>query len=151
VTLKSASLIGKDHPIHLQDLPATLRDAIIVTRRLGYRNLWVDSLCIVQDARSDWIAESGKMKDYYRNALFTIAADVSSGDDEGFLHRTRPDRSQKIEVPFKMGNLKAGLLLIRENHVRAHQSLKSSPLSRRAWTLQESILSPRVVHFAKEE
>lgn len=46
LTLKSTMPIGKEYPLRLQDLSATFRDAVIVTRGLGYRNLWIDSLCI---------------------------------------------------------------------------------------------------------
>ena len=31
-------------------LPRTFQDAMIVTRRLGFRYLWIDSLCIIQDS-----------------------------------------------------------------------------------------------------
>lgn len=35
------------------ELPANFRDAITITRRLGFRYLWIDSLCIIQDSRED--------------------------------------------------------------------------------------------------
>lgn len=34
-------------------LPRTIRDAILSTRRLGDRYLWIDGLCIVQDDPAD--------------------------------------------------------------------------------------------------
>ena len=36
--------------IPIYSLPATIRDAITVTRRVGIGFLWVDSLCIIQDS-----------------------------------------------------------------------------------------------------
>ena len=33
--------------ITMEDLSANLRDAVITTRRLGFRYLWIDSLCMV--------------------------------------------------------------------------------------------------------
>ncbi|EUC40189.1 hypothetical protein COCMIDRAFT_67400, partial [Bipolaris oryzae ATCC 44560] len=36
-----------------RDLPATIRDALETTHRLGVQYLWVDSLCIIQDAGDD--------------------------------------------------------------------------------------------------
>lgn len=48
------------------DLPANFRDAIIITRKLGIRYLWIDSLCILQnpnpgsedhDSKRDWQKE----------------------------------------------------------------------------------------------
>lgn len=35
-------------------LPKTFREAIQVTRDLGYRYIWIDSLCIIQDSEEDW-------------------------------------------------------------------------------------------------
>lgn len=32
-----------------QDLPKTLRDACLVTKPLGERYIWIDTLCIIQD------------------------------------------------------------------------------------------------------
>jgi len=43
-------------------LPQTLRDTIIVARRLGINYLWVDTFCIIQDGdnKQDWKAEAPK-------------------------------------------------------------------------------------------
>lgn len=35
--------------IEWEELPKTFKDAVIVTRALGVRYLWIDSLCIIQD------------------------------------------------------------------------------------------------------
>jgi hypothetical protein len=40
--------------IDFQALPTTFRDAVTITLGLGYRLLWIDSLCIIQDSKSDW-------------------------------------------------------------------------------------------------
>ena len=45
----------------LSQLPLTFRDAVHVTRQLGFRYLWIDSLCIIQDSQEDWEIESAKM------------------------------------------------------------------------------------------
>jgi Heterokaryon incompatibility protein (HET) len=57
-----------------EELPLTVRDAIEVTRSLGYRYLWVDSLCIIQDDREDQNFQLGMMDEIYSNATLTIAA-----------------------------------------------------------------------------
>ena len=36
-------------------LPKTFQDAVVVTRALGLRYLWIDSLCIIQDDEGDWV------------------------------------------------------------------------------------------------
>jgi hypothetical protein len=50
--------------ISFSEMPRTLQDAVIVTRRLGLRFLWVDALCVVQDDKSDWLQGAGKMETY---------------------------------------------------------------------------------------
>ncbi len=58
----------------LDDLPTTIRDAVLLTRLLGFRYLWVDALCIVQDDPAHWAQESAVMDQVYGNATLTIAA-----------------------------------------------------------------------------
>ena len=38
------------------EMPKTFADAIAVTRTMGQRYLWIDSLCILQDSADDWVA-----------------------------------------------------------------------------------------------
>jgi hypothetical protein len=49
-----ATLNARKTAIPMQTLPKTFRDAVIITRRLGFRHLWIDSLCIIQDDITDW-------------------------------------------------------------------------------------------------
>ena len=44
--------------IHLDESSKTFDDAAKVCRDLGYKYLWIDSLCIVQDDGADWAAEA---------------------------------------------------------------------------------------------
>jgi len=69
----------------LMALPQTFSDAVSVTKVLGVRYLWSDSLCIVQDSEHDWHAEVSAMADIYENALLTICADAATNATEGFL------------------------------------------------------------------
>jgi len=49
-----------------------------MTRALGIRYLWADSICILQgtddQARADWVIESSRMASVYGGAYITIAA-----------------------------------------------------------------------------
>ena len=46
----------------VSSLPRTLRDAVLVTRKLGVRYLWIDALCIIQEDERDWQQESGRVR-----------------------------------------------------------------------------------------
>ncbi|KAH7132718.1 heterokaryon incompatibility protein-domain-containing protein [Dactylonectria macrodidyma] len=68
--------------IPVNTLPKSFQDAIVITLRLGYHLLWIDSLCIIQDDDDDWQRESARMADIYENAVLTIAA-TRSPDGHG--------------------------------------------------------------------
>jgi hypothetical protein len=74
--------------IAIMSLPQTFQDAIQLTRRLGIRYLWIDSLCIIQDSREDWLEQSAVMGDIYQYSYLNIAA-TKSTDPYGGLFTTR--------------------------------------------------------------
>ncbi|KAF0330594.1 het domain-containing protein [Colletotrichum asianum] len=58
--------------ISMHDLPKKYVDAIEITRALGFQYIWIDSLCIIQDSKEDWLREAVKMAAVYyhrRNAM----------------------------------------------------------------------------------
>lgn len=71
-------------------LPTTFRDAIQVTKGLGIRYLWIDSLCIIQDDDVDWKEESSKMASIYQNSFLTICATAAPDDEAGLWPRVAP-------------------------------------------------------------
>lgn len=136
----TANRISHLKEIIFDSLPQTIRDAVIITRGLGVRYLWVDALCIIQDDIQDWQRESGAMIKIYSEAYFTIAAAISAHCDGGILNKQ--DKRQLLTVPLKNFSLKASTPTLRDQK-------ESSPLSRRAWALQERELSPRILWFFK--
>lgn len=40
--------------LRLDDFPKTFRDAVLLTRALGFQYLWIDALCILQGDPRDW-------------------------------------------------------------------------------------------------
>ncbi|KAF8246851.1 hypothetical protein K440DRAFT_503036, partial [Wilcoxina mikolae CBS 423.85] len=53
-------------------LPKTIQDAMEVTREMGFRYLWVDALCIVQDDPVEVKTQILQMNKVYGQAAFTI-------------------------------------------------------------------------------
>jgi hypothetical protein len=71
--------------INLTDLALTFQHAIAISRELGIRYVWIDSLCIMQDSFDDWEREAPRMGDVYSGAYLTIAAANASDDTEGIF------------------------------------------------------------------
>ena len=59
--LTSGNASKLSHGTPFPDLPKTFADAVEVTRELGIKHLWIDSLCINQSSMQDWRTESAKM------------------------------------------------------------------------------------------
>jgi hypothetical protein len=71
-----------------EELPAIFKEAIRITRHSGFKYLWIDSVCIVQDSPLDWEREASRMSIVYSKATCTIA--FLFPPNEGF-HRPRED------------------------------------------------------------
>ncbi|KAF2179911.1 HET-domain-containing protein [Zopfia rhizophila CBS 207.26] len=98
LTTTASSLETRKKGIHMMDLPQTIYDAVVITRRLGIGYLWVDALCILQGtddlAITDWKRESSKMADIYGNAFLTIAAAAPRSGREGIYFSRKPPNWQ---------------------------------------------------------
>lgn len=135
--------------IPLYNMPLTFQDAVTVTRKLGYRYLWIDSLCIIQDSDTDWESEAACMQRYYKDAVMTISTDLAAGDHEGFLDYTR-ETEQYVEIPFMASPLKEPACARIRRSMKNSIYQEESYLTTRAWTLQEYVLSPRTLHYTAE-
>ena len=129
--------------IPLGDLTNTFRDAVKVTRMLGVKYLWIDSLCIIQDSSADWVAEAAKMGSVYQNSYLTVAAAYSSDGHGGCLRSSPPHSLGHIKWTMNQG---VGWVALKPR-LRDFLTLPSSVLHTRAWVLQERILSPRAIHY----
>ena len=87
-TTTRATLASRLTSIPLSKLPKSFREAILITRRLGYAHIWIDSLCIVQDDPVDWERESAKMAEIYENAVLTLAASDAVDSQHGCFRDT---------------------------------------------------------------
>lgn len=87
-TLTTSRLATFQAGVHLSTLPKTFQDAVILTRSLGIRYLWIDALCIIHNSNQEWSHEASLMGDIYANSSFTISA-TNSPDSEGGLYHSR--------------------------------------------------------------
>lgn len=173
ILLKTTTSTIKDYQqgIDFQCLPKNFQDAMTVTRSIGIRYLWVDSLCIVQNDTTDWEVESSKMSFIYRDAYLIIAATQATDSYEGFLDRKDVpqyfgegiayDHQSIRDIPVQTGQIKnpdstVSRIYIQDTGLggakqRHHNTVTCSPLNQRAWVLQENILPRRIVHFTCHE
>lgn len=82
--------------ININDMPRTFQDAVEITRRLGIRYIWIDSLCIIQKDAQDWEEQSAVMADIYAQCYLNIAATRAAGGHQGVL-KPRYTRRDSIE------------------------------------------------------
>ncbi len=145
MTLTSANLHNLQSEIPSGRLPQTIRDAISITKDLGFRYLWVDRLCIVQDDRSDWEEEAAQMCNIYERATLTLAA-VGERDSSGLY----PANHTKPLLNCGTGDDDLGRMHVgRTEHPDLDKDLKESRWAKRGWTFQERILSRRLVYFGE--
>ena len=128
---------------HLSDIDvgrmaATVADAVKLALATGVSFLWVDAFCIIQDSESDRSVELNKMGDIYSGAICTYSIASARSSVDGFL-----DRSSTINRMIIRDSPTSQALI--EFSYSGQTDIPVEPLNERAWTLQETILSPILV------
>jgi len=132
------------------DLPKTITDAFQVTKEMGLRYIWIDSLCIIQDNNEDKQTEMAIIMQIYQNAQFTISAASASSVEQGFLRLNLHDsRTVIFHHPLRVDERTMGSILISHETLSnfADACARPQPINTRGWTLQEMLFTPRVLIF----
>lgn len=137
-----------DYPSLPSNLPATILDSMTVALKIGIRYLWVDRYCIWQDDPVHKMAQVRAMEEVYRNALVTIVAAGGSDPQYGLpgVGTTRTRKKGQM-----LGRAGPRTLLSGPTHQRQRDTIRGSKWNSRAWTFQESVLSPRMLIFTDYE
>lgn len=149
-----ANLSSRMFSMPLDSMPKTFRDAVNIVRMLGYCYIWIDSYCIVQDDDTDWQRECASMAAVYNNCVVTLAAPFASDCHAGFsrgLHPIPAETWCDIPVHWPGATNPDPIRVIHPydwNYGRVDWD--ESPLAKRAWVLQERLLSPRWLYFGKD-
>jgi len=141
--------------LDVSTLAKTFIEAIELTRGIGIRYLWIDSLCIVQDSAADWATESGKMAQYYKNAELTISGLASPSAQSGLFQLRCPAESARLSTHcgevFIRPQLDDIASILGGLSPSSRPRVSYMPLNERAWTLQERVLSTRILNFTKQQ
>jgi len=126
--------------IDLSAIAVTIKDAILATRLLGIRYLWVDALCIIQDDEEDKRAEISRMRDIYKDAYCTLVIESVKDSMDGFL-RERPGPDFPVyHLPFARPH-GGGYDVVYLRPEKAYDyEPRNAAINSRAWTLEERLL-----------
>ena len=163
LTTTKRTLSQRQNKIAWSELPKSFQDAVTITRRLGIQYLWIDSLCIIQDDRSDWEKESARMATIFRESYLTISATMAKDSTEGFLSH-HENRDLQLELRRDDGTSCSVFVRRPLNHKIFNGPLGTLDLTgavdvdfddyivfKRAWCYQERLLATRIVHFLGTE
>ncbi|KAI0546595.1 heterokaryon incompatibility protein-domain-containing protein [Xylaria curta] len=131
--------------------PATIQQAISATRELGFRFLWIDGLCIVQDDATDKMAEIPQMHLIYQHADLLISASRAAFAKDGFLQPIEPETVEldeiEFSIPFHYRYQGEKGRVVLEKWFESRADLDREPIHSRGWTLQEHLLPKRILSF----
>ena len=122
------------------NLPAVAKDAIEVTKKLGYDYLWVDKYCIDQANGDLMQRQIMSMDRIYQNAELTIIA--AAGEDETYGLPGVKTTLRPVQPTAQIGDSS-----FTSSSRDPFQDIIRSKLFSRGWTFQEGILSRRVSHI----
>jgi hypothetical protein len=133
----------------LAELPRTFQDAIKVTRALGQKYLWIDSICIIQGKDGDFSKESKLMENVYSGAYFVLAASCATDQCSGFLLPRARRTSVELNFRDRKGDGSTVYVCNMIDDFRGH--VLQGALNKRGWVLQEHALARRTIFFTEHQ
>jgi hypothetical protein len=150
LTLTLNTLVAFKAGIPWNKLPKTFADAIVFTRNMGIRYIWIDSLCIIQDCADDWESQSAVMCELYSGSYLNLAA-TGAFDSRGGLFTERDGRvvqPLRVAQPWPPSDVQYHDVI----HEQEWESqVECSPLCQRGWIIQERALARRSLHFGRRQ
>lgn len=134
------------------NVPVTIRDAIVATKELGLKYLWVDRICIVQDDDQSKLPQIYRMDIIFASSYVTLVAegqDAMCGlpgvqSDRTGIMQTVNWNELNIGFPYwsHSGNP--------DTTSHHHWDPGMSDWYRRGWTYQEAVVSKRLLYFTND-
>ncbi|KAI1445845.1 heterokaryon incompatibility protein-domain-containing protein [Annulohypoxylon stygium] len=153
-----ATLAQRQSSIPWSTLPQTFQDAIYWARSAGIDYLWIDSVCIIQGDRDDWVRESGKLFQVYQNSYVTIVAAVGKDPTFGLFsaYSERPELKPLVTLRRESTGSSWPLYIRKAQHEHFYDwenlnMREALPPLKRAWCYQERLISPRIILYTSTE
>lgn len=131
--------------IEFSKLPDTFQNAVTITRELGFRYLWIDSICIIQGDDGDFNTEAKRMEDVFSSAWCVLAASSAKGQSDGFLKK----RDEREYLSFVREGLPPFYVCRFVDDFNQH--VLEGSLNKRGWVLQERALAHRTIYFTNKQ
>lgn len=150
LTQKRVAEFGAGTPI--SQLPTTLRDAAWYTHEIGLEYLWIDALCIIQDDVEDKLRETSRVELYYSQSTVTLCAASAAKCSDGFLTSRGEDSTNHgigpIQLQAKTSSDASGSIQALAESEDLDPKRPQEPITLRGWTLQEVLISRRILIFS---
>ncbi|KAK4947988.1 hypothetical protein LTR10_013041 [Elasticomyces elasticus] len=135
-TSHNLAKLSQPGALEKEKLPRTIKDTIKLTKMLGERYLWTDSLALLHDSgfqyHDDWV---------YARAALTVVAGSGKDANAGLPGVRKESRTFHQDIE----EVTPGLRLM-VSHL-AEDYISTSQWDSRAWTFQERMLSRRCLLF----
>jgi hypothetical protein len=122
----------------------TIKDALAVTRSLGFRYIWIDKYCIDQHNHPERRAAIATMDQIYEGASMTLVAAPLPDSRPGLPGISRERSTSQPTV-------KIGKYLWVSTLPHLSVAIASTTWVTRGWTYQEMVLSTRCLFFTDEQ
>ncbi|KAE9581531.1 hypothetical protein CGMCC3_g2600 [Colletotrichum fructicola] len=130
----------------IADLSQTFKDFFVVARKLGFKYVWIDCLCIIQDCSQDWKHEASTMRDVYANSGCNVVACDSSEPGGGLFRYRHPSDVSPGLVEIRVSSGQPQRYVVRDDHFDS-RNVTVTTLADRGWVFQERFLAPRLLSF----
>ncbi|KAL7794270.1 heterokaryon incompatibility domain-containing protein [Trichoderma ceciliae] len=143
-------------------LSSTYQDSITFMRKFSkwhqdeygeaIRYIWIDSLCIIQNSKRDWLKHSLKMSEIYSNSSITLVESHGLNTEKRLFQESSSKHiSKHVSIQDAEGNDHE----LNYRHTMYHPTFMikddNIPVWKRAWVFQERLLSRRLLIFGPDE
>lgn len=150
-TVRSNVTCRYNEGLVISEQPKSIQDAIRTARLMGSRFLWIDALCIIEDDEADVAAQMSQMDQVYQHADLLISASRAAAAVDGFLgpieQEVVEDTELEVCLPFKYRYRGDVGRVVLEEWSDGIGSRGTDPIHKRGWTMQEHLLSKRILAF----